>query len=318
MPKGYRQLTRDQRCQISALKQSGSSQASIARHLGLSASTICCELKRNAGRTGFETASRISGRRRSKASSRPSRFTPDLIDQIEEYLTERQWSPEQISGFLKSQGLPFVSHERIYQHIWADKKAGGTLYKSLRHSGKKYCKQKGKTSGRGVIPGRIDIDQRPKIVEEKSRIGDWEGDLIIGANHKGAIMSHVDRKSKYTKLTLLEDKKAETIIEGCRNTLLPLALFIHTITYDNGKEFAGHMIIGDMLGVTCYFATPYHSWERGLNEHTNGLVRQYFPKGTDFAKLTPAEVQAVEDKLNSRPRKILGFKTPREVFAQAA
>ena len=177
--------------------------------------------------------------------------------------------------------------------------------------------RKGKNSGRGLIPNRVDIDQRPPIVAAKSRIGDWEADTIIGANHKGVVMSHVERTSKYAKLAKLPDKNADTVVQACACVLLPLADRIETITYDNGKEFASHAQIVTSLGALSYFAKPYHSWERGLNEHTNGLFRQYFPKGSDLSILSDADVQRVEDKLNSRPRKILGYQTPREIFFSA-
>ena len=242
-------------------------------------------------------------------------MTPNLVELIEEKLTREQWSPDQISGRLAKDGVAFISHESIYQHVWKDKKDGGTLYLHLRHSGKKYNKRKGKNSGRGLIPNRVDIDQRPAIVAAKSRIGDWEADTIIGANHKAAVMSHVERRSKFTKLAKLPDKSANSVVQACRRVLLPLADRIETITYDNGKEFASHIKIATSLGALSYFAKPYHAWERGLNEHTNGLVRQYFPKGSDLSMLCDTDVQRVEDKLNSRPRKILGYQTPREVFS---
>jgi len=163
--------------------------------------------------------------------------------------------PDQISGWLMKNGAGSISHERIYQHVWEDKKNGGTLYLQLRHRGKKYNKRKGKTSGRGLIPNRVDIDQRPTIVAEKSRIGDWEADTIIGAGHKGIIMSHVDRKSKYTKLAKLPDKSADSVVRACGRILLPLADRIETITYDNGKEFASHAEIAAALGAKSYFAS---------------------------------------------------------------
>jgi len=243
---------------------------------------------------------------------------PGLVREIEEKLRQDQWSPEQISGWLKRQGRAFVSCERIYRHIWKDKSNGGDLWRHLRHSGKKYNRRKGKTSGRGLIPGRVDIAERPAIAAENRRIGDWEGDAIIGRSLKGAILTHVDRTSKYTKLAILPDRSAASVQKACDASLLPIAHKIETITYDNGKEFAGHAQIAARLGAQIYFAKPYHAWERGLNEHTNGLVRQYFPKGSDFSTLTPADVQRVEDKLNARPRKILGYKTPSEVFFAAA
>jgi IS30 family transposase len=319
MPEGYLHLTCDQRCQIYALLQSGHSQAHIARQIGVNRSTVSRELVRNVGARGyrFKQAHEKASQRRQKASDQPRKMTPDVVKLIEEKLTREQWSPDQISGRLEKDGVLFISHETIYRHVWKDKKDGGTLYLHLRHSGKKYNKRNSKNSGRGLIPNRVDIDQRPAIVAAKSRIGDWEADTIIGANHKGAVMSHVERRSKYTKLAKLPDKTANSVVQACRRVLSPLAHRIKTITYDNGKEFASHAEIATSLGALSYFAKPYHAWERGLNEHTNGLVRQYFPKGSNFSILSNADVQRVEDKLNSRPRKILGYHTPREVFFSA-
>jgi IS30 family transposase len=227
---------------------------------------------------------------------------------------QQEWSPEQISGWMAREHSLKVSHETIYKYIWADKKAGGTLYLHLRHQGKKYNKRAGKNSGRGLIPGRVDITERPAIVEEKTRIGDFEIDTIVGKHHKGAIVSLVDRASKYTKLILVKTKAAEEVSQAIQKALRHIQHRVLTLTADNGKEFAYHKIFGEALDAEVYFATPYHSWERGLNEHTNGLVRQYFPKKTDFATLTQAQVAAVEKKLNTRPRKVLNFNTPENVF----
>jgi transposase, IS30 family len=319
MPEGYLHLTCEQRCQIYALLKSGHTQSHIARQIGVDASTISRELARNSGASGyrFDQAHTAASGRRHAASGTPRKMTPAVVAVIEEKLTQEQWSPEQISGRLAREGVATLSHESIYRHVWNDKKDGGNLYLHLRHSGKKYNKRKGRNSGRGLIPHRVDIDQRPAIVATKSRIGDWEGDTIIGARHRGAILSHVERKSKYTKLVPLPDKTADAVVQASAGVLGPLAHRIKTITYDNGKEFAAHVEIAASLQANCYFAKPYHAWERGLNEHTNGLVRQYFPKGSDLSILTTSEVKKVEDKLNSRPRKILGYKTPSEVFFNA-
>ena len=262
MPEGYLHLTCEQRCQIYALLQSGHSQAHIARQIGVDPSTISRELVRNTGARGyrFKQAHEKASQRREEASDKPRKMTPDLVELIEEKLTQEQWSPDQISGRLAKDGVAFISHERIYQHVWKDKKDGGTLYLHLRHSGKKYNRRKGKNSGRGLIPNRVDIDQRPPIVAAKSRIGDWEADTIIGANHKGVVMSHVERTSKYTKLAKLPDKNADSVVQACARVLLPLADRIETITYDNGKEFASHAQIATSLGALSYFAKPYHSW----------------------------------------------------------
>jgi len=186
----------------------------------------------------------------------------------------------------------------------------------LRHSGKKYNKRSSVAAGRGHIPNRVDIDERPKIVEQKTRIGDWEGDTIIGAKHQGAIVSLVDRCSKFTVLKKIDRKTAELVTKAAVEKLggLSLLLLVITITLDNGKEFADHVTIADKLGAKVYFAKPYHAWERGLNEYTNGLIRQYLPKSTDFTQVSDEMVQEIEDKLNNRPRKILGYKTPMEVM----
>src|SRR5271166_468820 len=183
-------------------------EAHIARKIGVDPSTICRELVRNTGARGyrFKQAHEKASQRRKEASDKPRKMTPHLVELIEEKLTQEQWSPDQISGRLAKDGVAIISHERIYQHVWKDKKDGGALYLHLRHSGKKYNKSKGKNSGRGLIPNRVDIDQRPSVVAAKSRIGDWEADTIIGANHRGAVMSHVERNSKYTKLAKLPHK----------------------------------------------------------------------------------------------------------------
>ncbi len=287
MPKGHCHLTYEQRCQIHTFLQTDLCHAEIARQIGVDRSTISRELQRNRGKRGyrFKQAHNKARERRQKASCVPRKMTKALVELIEKLLTKWQWSPDQISGWLARSEI-FVSHEWIYRHVWANKKKGGDLWTHLRHRGKKYNRRGEKTAGRGLIPNRVDISERPEIAEEKRRIGDWEGDLIIGKNHKGAIMSHVDRTSKYTKLVLLQNKKAKSVEQGCHECLGKIKDHIKTITYDNGKEFSRHQKIAKMLQCDIYFATPYHSWERGLNEHTNGLVRQYFPKGTDFAKLT--------------------------------
>ena len=230
-----------------------------------------------------------------------------------ELLLRQEWSPEQIAGRLKLEQRPTVSHERIYLYIYADKQRGGTLYRHLR-SQKKQRKRYGGHARRAQIPNRTSIEQRPAIVASKGRLGDWEADTIIGSRHKGAILSCTERKSKLTLLRKLESKGALEVKREFVELLLPCADQVHTITVDNGKEFCEHKAIAAALQTRIYFAHPYASWERGLNENTNGLIRQYFPKKSDFARITHQEVQRVAARLNNRPRKTLGFKTPNEVF----
>lgn len=317
--KGYRHLIYEDRCQIHALKKSGMSSSSIALELGVHKSTIAREILRNKGDAGyrFNQAQRLSDTRRQEASGTASKMTSDSISFIECKLISEQWSPEQISGWMKRNLYYSLSHESIYRHIWRDKNDGGNLYKYLRHGRKKYNKRSGKNAGRGCIPGRIDIDERPKIVDEKQRIGDWELDTIIGKNHHGAIVSMVDRASKFTKLMLVPNKTSDEVTSAISIALEPLKPSVLTMTADNGKEFASHQELTKRLDAQVYFAKPYHSWERGLNEHTNGLVRQYFPKGTVFASLDQDDVQKVESLLNGRPRKVLDFQTPMEVFRRS-
>lgn len=228
----------------------------------------------------------------------------------------KYFSPVQISGALKKEGI-YISHETIYQFIWKDKKKGGGLFKFLRHKGKKYQKRGAINAGRGMIPGRVDISLRDAIVETKSRIGDWEADTIIGAGHKGAIVSLVERKSKISLFMLVPDKTKESVTKAIIQMLGPYKDQVLTITFDNGKEFADHRIISKALNTKCYFARPYHSWERGLNEHTNGLLRQFVPKKTDFGILRQKDIVKYQNLINSRPRKILNFNTPIQEFFES-
>lgn len=311
-------LTLTIRCQIFALKESGIKQKVIAEIVKKHSSTISKELKRNLHKDKYsaEEAHKIAISRRKASTKQQPKLTPNIIQLILEKLTNEQWSPEQISGWLQKELSIKISHERIYQHIWQDKKDGGKLYVHLRRRGKRYHKRSGVYAGRGCIPGRIDIDERPKIVEEKSRVGDFEIDTIVGSKHRGAILSIVDRKTKLTKLVLLKKATASAVAEALIKRLAPIKEHVLTITSDNGKEFAAHKIVAQTLDAGFFFAKPYHAWERGLNENTNGLVRQYFPKGSSFVKLSKRKLADVENKLNNRPRKLLNFTTPNKLFLE--
>ena len=308
----YHQLTQEQRYQISALKKTTATLTRMAEIIGVHKSTISRELKRNKGKRGYrpKQAHRFTlERRKAKAKKRISKET---WLQIEELLRQ-EWSPEQVSNrmFLE-QGIR-VSHEWIYQHIYGNKKMGGDLHTYLRCR-KKRKKRYGTYNCRGQIPGRISIDERPEVVNRKERIGDWEGDTIVGKRHKGVILSLVERKSVYTVLGALERKTAPEVRQEVINLLEPLNDHVHTLTFDNGKEFTEHGAISRGLEAEVYFAHPYSSWERGVNENTNGLIRQYFPKAMDFTEIKEDAIKRVMDRLNHRPRKKLGFKTPYEVF----
>ena len=318
MADGYHHLTYGSRCQIYALKKSGLSIRGVARALEISASTVSRELRRNGGRRGYrmKQAQRFSESRRRFASSRPRKLTEALWGRIEGQLC-RQWSPQQIAGRLRLQGGRPVGKTWIYHQVWKDRSNGGTLYRNLRRRGRKANRRGRCGAGRGVIPGRVDIAERPAVVESKRRVGDWELDTIIGARHRGALVSMVDRCSKFTFLRGVERKTSSAVGGAILACLRPASALAHTLTADNGKEFAGHREVAAGLSAGFYFATPYHSWERGLNEHTNGLVRQYLPKATDFTDLHDTRVRQVQDLLNGRPRRALGYRTPAEVFGEA-
>jgi IS30 family transposase len=248
-------------------------------------------------------------RRGGKASERISSITWKRV----ESLIRDEFSPEQVCGRLAVEKQSTVSHERIYQYIYEDKANRGDLHTFLRCQ-KKRRKRYGSHSRRGIIPNKVSIDERPEIVEKRERIGDWEGDTIIGKGHSGAIVSLVDRVSRYTLLRQLPSKHAEPVRDAIIDLLKPFKNRTITLTFDNGLEFAKHEEMSKALDADIYFAHPYHSWERGLNENTNGLVRQYAPKNKTFAHLNDELIDKVTDKLNHRPRKSLGFKTPHEVF----
>jgi IS30 family transposase len=314
MMRTYQQLTYEQRCQISALKKSGCSQRKIAETIGTTQSTVSRELTRNTGARGYrhKQAQERREQRRAEAVQR-TKMTPVMIKTIESKL-RIEWSPEQISGWLLNDREQLISHESIYLHIWADKQAGGDLYTHLRRQGKKYDKRRNGKSTRGQIKNRVSIEDRPKVVDDKSRIGDWEIDTVIGKGHSGALVTIVERVTKLTVSSRVNSKSAADVTQATIALLKPFKDVVHTITADNGKEFAYHEKFSEALSADVYFAHPYSSWERGLNENTNGLLRQYFPKNTDFKKVEQVEVRRALRRLNSRPRKDLDFKTPAQLM----
>jgi IS30 family transposase len=246
-------------------------------------------------------------------------MTPETIAYIERKLAEDH-SPEQIAERMKlDTGWhgPSVSHERIYQHIWQDKAGGGLLYKHLRIGGtKQRRKRRNSRDMRGTIKNRVGIEDRPPIVERRIRIGDWEGDTVVGKNHQGALVTLVDRKSKLTLIGKVDRYTAEAVEKTIVSLMELLPRRSYTLTVDNGKEFASHESVAETLRIKVYFADPYRAWQRGLNENTNGLIRQYVPKGSDVRILTDEQIQHIMSRLNNRPRKSLGYLTPHEVFTK--
>lgn len=308
----YTQLTREQRYQIYALKKAGHTQTATAAIVGVHKSSVSRELRRNRGRRSYRPGRAhelAEARRRAAHRPRISEQTWVMV----EALLRRDWSPEQVAGRLKLERREAVSHERIYQHVEADKRAGGTLHLHLRCQ-RERRKRYGKPSRRGRIAGRVGIEARPAVVDARRRVGDWEADTVVGRRGRGALLSLVERKSKLVRLCWVERKGAEEVARASLTVLSPLSDKVLTITSDNGGEFAHHGRIAEGLGADFYFARPHASWERGVNENTNGLLRQYFPKRADFAAITQAEVEQVMTRLNDRPRKTLGYRTPNEVF----
>ena len=247
-----------------------------------------------------------------RAEKTTSRIGDQAWQQVET-LIRQEWSPEQVTGRLEMEQGIRISHEWIYQYVYADKRSGGDLFRFLRCQ-KVRRKRYGSYSRRGVIPNQVSIDERPAIVDAKRRFGDWEGDTVSGKGHRGALVTLVERKARYTVIQAVRHKTADKVRQAVNKGLTPHKSRVHTITYDNGREFADHEGMADDLNTRIYFAHPYASWERGLNENTNGLIRQYFPKSRDLTTVTKAELEHVMGRLNHRPRKSLGFRTPYEVF----
>ena len=311
----YTHLTQDERYQIHILKQANHSQTDIADLMKRDKSTISRELKRNCGQRGYrpKQSHELSlARMRAKDNGRRISAETGVFTDAKLRLC---WSPEQISGFLKANDMPTVSHESIYKRIYADKRAGGALHVNLRCQ-KLRKKRYGSRERRGSIPNQVSIEQRPAIVDTRLRFGDWEGDLVIGAGQQQALVTLNERKSRYTLIGKVQRKTAQAVSDAIVSLLTPFSHWVHTLTTDNGKEFAQHERIAGSIDADFFFAHPYSSWERGANENMNGLIRQFFPKKMYFEKITESDIMSATDNLNHRPRKCLGFKTPHEVFME--
>jgi len=303
----YRQLTYEQRVAIYALLKAECSQTKIAQILGVNKSTVSREIRRNTGQKGYrpKQANQQTLYRKQHAKKH-IRFTDEVKNDVIKYL-KQDWSPEQISGRLKANNKATVSHETIYQFIIEDQKHDGELYKHLRLGRKKRRKRIKTNDRRGQIPNRTSIDERPAVVDNKKRVGDWEVDTIIGKNHKGALVTAVERKFKFCCIAHVPRKEADLVAQALIDMLMPYKDLTFTITGDNGKEFSKHQKIAEALDAKFYFAHPYCSWERGLNENTNGLIRQYYPKKTSLENIDKEHVVYVQNRLNNRPRKSLNF-----------
>jgi IS30 family transposase len=307
----YKQLTQEQRYQIYALLKMGHNQTQIANCIGVDKSTVSRELNRNRGQRGYrpKQAQGLAQSRHRKGQCRIGSETWALI----EAKIRLEWSPEQISGWLLRHYHIQVSHEWIYQYIFSDKRAGGKLYKHLRCQ-KKRRKRYGSRDRRGQLPNRRSIEERPEMVDQRQRIGDWEVDTIVGKGHQQAIVTLTERKSRLALLRKVDRRTSELVSDAVIDLLQPVAELTHTITGDNGKEFAEHERIAHDLEADFFFAHPYAAWERGANENMNGLIRQYIPKKRKLSSVTNKELDLIMFKLNHRPRKCLDFMSPFEVF----
>lgn len=311
----YQQLIDSQRYQIESYLKANYSYTEIAKELCVDKSTISREIKRNSKKRVYNAhyAVTISNERK-KEAYKHSVFDINMKNYIDKHLLNKQWSPEQIKGRCDLNGIVMVSIERIYQYIYQDQKQGGLLYIHLRTARRRRKKRLHRKHQRGQIPNRVMIDQRPEIVDTKQRYGDWEVDTIIGKNHKSAILTLTERKSQFELIAKTDGTKAESIKKQMINSLAPFKELVKTITSDNGKEFSEHQTIAKKLNANFFFAEPYSPWQRGLNEYNNKLIRQYLPKKTNFNLIDHKTINMIINKLNNRPRKLLGYKTPNEVF----
>lgn len=308
-------LTKEQRYVISCLQKRGFSQEAIGKEIGFNKSTISRELKRNTGKRGVynpEKAQMLANERKERFCNN-RRFSSQMERFIITHIQELQWSPEEIVGFCKINDIEMVSTERIYQYIRLDKKNGGNLYKYLRHRLKHRKRPVGENKVK--IKDRVSIDQRPDEINERKEFGHWEADLIEGKNHKGFILTLTERVYKQLFMCYLPSgKEAKGVAKAIISLLLPYKKFVRSITFDNGLEFAEHKTVSEILEAKTFFTHPYSSWEKGQIEYMNKLIRQYYPKNQEISRCNTKNIKEIQYKINSRPRKNLGFKKPVDLF----
>lgn len=315
----YTQITLPERYAIWALRKQGLKPAAIARELGRHRSSITREIRRNIWRENrvsyFPLKAQSYTNQRRRITRRGTHFTAQEWAFVEHLLRE-DWSPEQVAGWCARFGIVAISHETIYRYIWKDRGRGGTLWQHLRVMTKPYRKRYAAYDSRGRLAGKRHISERPAAAERRSRIGHWEGDTVMGSPRDTAcILTLVERKSGFVAIGQLDSRQAVDVTARMRQLIEAQPRPVRTLTLDNGTEFHSYKLLEAATGTTCYFATPHHSWERGSNENANGLIRQTLKKGVSMAHLTQAECQRIADKLNRRPRKRFGFRTPEEVYA---
>ena len=313
----YQQLSQHERYTITALLKTGLSISAVARAMDRHKSTISRELSRNRRPTGYYTApvahSYATARRR--RTRRGSNFTKEQW-RIVLYLIRQDYSPEQVSDTIKAFFGFSMSHETMYQYLLYDKKKGGSLYKHLRIVPKRRRKRYNSHDSRGRLAGKRMIQERPLEIDNRTSIGHWEGDTVIGADRHHCIVTLVERSTGFVIIKKIHARTVEEVNNACIKAIKEHGKNFKTITFDNGTEFHGYKTIEEKFPVTCYFANPYHSWERGTNENTNGLIRQYIPKKSCMKAISQADCDRIAYKLNTRPRKRYGFKTPYELYYQ--
>lgn len=313
----YRQLTPEERYIISHLRKQGFSKAQIAGQTARHRSTIGREFARNENRHGCYRPSKAQEKtngRRSR-SRRNTHFSIAEYELVASYI-QQQWSPEQVSGWLKKEGLLLISHETIYKYIWANKAAGGTLWTHLRGARKKRRKRYQAYDSRGRLAGKRHISERPAGVEDRTTVGHWEADTVMGSADKHCILTLVERKTGYVEIGKLQNRTKKRTKNRAIALINKNTGRFETITSDHGTEFHSYRAIEKRTGVLFYFATPYHSWERGTSENTNGLIRQYLPKRRSMKNLTQWDCNRIAKQLNKRPRKRLNYQTPEECYVQ--
>ena len=313
----YRQITFEERYTLGLLRRRGLTPTAIARVLGRHRSTVLREVRRNHAASDGTYRPQLAdwyARGRLARSRRNRRFTATEWRQVRRLL-EQQWSPEQVAGYLRRHRRLRISHETIYRYIWAEKWEGGTLYIHLRGAQKQRRKRYGRYDSRGRLAGKRPIAARPAVVATRQQIGQWEVDTVLGAGQAGpCILTLVERKTGYVVIGKLRARTTAHVNRRANQLLRRQPRRVRTITADNGTEFHGYPAIERATRTRFYFATPHHAWERGTNENTNGLIRQYLPKGESMADLTQQDCNRLASKLNTRPRKRLGYRTPEECY----
>lgn len=311
----YTQITSDERYMISTYHLQGWSDPDIALKLRRHRSTIGREIKRNKCCDGAYRPSKADRRTRARRSeSRKHWYFQDSQLQIVASLLRLDWSPEQVSGWLRVNRIFLISHTTIYRYVWYDRYFGGQLHTHLRQAGKKRKRYRADDS-RGVLPGKRHISQRPLSADSRSRFGHWEIDTVAGANDRHCIVTLVERRSRFIRIGKLSARTTAKLNRRVISIINSEPRTVRSITADNGTEFHAYKLIEAQTHSLFFFANPYHSYERGLNENSNGLVRQYLPKGHSMANLSQPQCDAIAQKLNRRPRKSLAFKTPEQCYA---